>query len=115
MKRPQSRMQRRGANEWNGEFDDNLPDSPPAQDEAFDDDLLDSLLAQGKGIMQRREANERGGEFDDSPLGSLLAQDGAFDDNLPDSLPNLLSNLRAQDECPSLPFLRIGGPLLFVQ
>ena len=32
-------MQRREANERNGEFDDNLPGNLPAQDKAFDDDL----------------------------------------------------------------------------
>ena len=56
-KRPQGKMQRREANERNGEFDDSLPDNLPAQDEAFDDDLLLSLLAQDEGIMQQRGAN----------------------------------------------------------
>ena len=67
-------MQRREANERNGEFDDILLDNLLAQDEAFDNDLPGNLLAQDEGIMQRTGANERNGEFDGSALGNLLAQ-----------------------------------------
>jgi len=72
-KRPQGKMQRREANEQNGEFDGNIPDNLLAQDEAFDDDLPGNHLAQDEGIMQQRGANERNGEFDDNLLGNLLA------------------------------------------
>ena len=54
VKRPQGIMQRREANERNGEFDDSLLGNLLAQGEAFDDDLLDILPAQDEGIMQWR-------------------------------------------------------------